>query len=255
MKRKEIIYIVLTIVILGVATVSLKNQLNYVQAETVQYTYDSLGRVKTAVYSDGTRMTYVYDNNGNMEEVLEDKIELPDDTQDSTTQESSSDANNNSDAGNNVTDSENGTSNIIQKPTIDFSYVNDELPSLRFNALDLSKRDVYAYNQFKKRKPVIKSLKVVKKNNAFYLKVQVRRLSNLTLYPETNYQIKYATNKRFKKAETLMVKRNMKKTLTAKTWKVKKNKTYYVKVRAYMKTKKGKKIYTKYSKVKKITVK
>lgn len=46
-----------------------KNEMNcrYANAsERVQYTYDKLGRVKTATYSDGSQMIYDYDKNGNI---------------------------------------------------------------------------------------------------------------------------------------------------------------------------------------------
>lgn len=301
MKRQQIRYILLSIVLLvGIITIYERN-MSCVYADTIQYTYDSLGRVKTAVYSNGTKMTYIYDKNGNIEKILEDKIEVPGEPQDGTIEDGKvdveDDVNNNEpeedigsdenennvdsdgDVGSNEnesnadsddvvssqgdesnTDSDNGTirdhntDNNTQKPNLDFVQINGEIPSLRFLLSDISKRDVYAYNQFKKKKPVVKSLKIVKKNSAFHLKIQVRRLKNLTLYPETGYQIKYATNNQFKKASTITVKRNNKKTLTAKTWKVKKKKTYYVKVRAYLKTRKGKNIYTKFSKVNKIMV-
>lgn len=65
----------------------------------------------------------------------------------------------------------------------------------------------------------------------------------------SGYQIKYASNKNFKKAKT----RNTRKTIyTIKSLKSKKK--CYVKVRAY-KVVKGKKIYGSYSKVLKVTVK
>ena len=63
------------------------------------------------------------------------------------------------------------------------------------------------------------------------------------------YEIRYATNKKFKKASKVNVKKNnkTKKVLT----KIKSNKVYYIKVRAYVIVK-GKKVYGKYSKVRKI---
>lgn len=65
----------------------------------------------------------------------------------------------------------------------------------------------------------------------------------------SGYQIKYASNKNFKKAKT----RNTRKTIyTIKSLRSKKK--CYVKVRAY-KVIKGKKIYGSYSKVLKVTVK
>ena len=63
------------------------------------------------------------------------------------------------------------------------------------------------------------------------------------------YEISYATNKKFKKASKVNVKKNnkTKKVLT----KIKSNKVYYIKVRAYVIVN-GKKVYGKYSKVRKI---
>ena len=63
------------------------------------------------------------------------------------------------------------------------------------------------------------------------------------------YEISYATNKKFKKASKVNVKKNNKnkKVLT----KIKSNKVYYIKVRAYVIVN-GKKVYGKYSKVRKI---
>ena len=65
------------------------------------------------------------------------------------------------------------------------------------------------------------------------------------------YQITYATNATFKKN-----KKNVNMTSTSKTIKnLKKGTTYYVKVRAYAKDSKGKKVYGAYSKVKKVKIK
>lgn len=65
------------------------------------------------------------------------------------------------------------------------------------------------------------------------------------------YQITYATDSKFKKN-----KKNVNMTSTSKTInKLKKGTTYYVKVRAYAKDSKGKKVYGSYSKVKKVKIK
>lgn len=65
------------------------------------------------------------------------------------------------------------------------------------------------------------------------------------------YQMTYATNKAFTKG-----KKNVEMTSTSKTIsKLKKGTTYYVKVRAYTKDSKGKKVYGSYSGVKKVKIK
>ncbi len=69
----------------------------------------------------------------------------------------------------------------------------------------------------------------------------------------TGYQVQYATNKKFtKNKKTVTVK--SKKTTSKTVKNLKSNKTYYVRVRTY-KTVDGKKIYSKWSTVKKVTVK
>lgn len=65
------------------------------------------------------------------------------------------------------------------------------------------------------------------------------------------YQIAYSTSSGFKKAATKAIN-TAKKSYTIK--KLKKGKTYYIKVRAYVKDSAGKKVYGKYSKVKKIKI-
>ena len=64
------------------------------------------------------------------------------------------------------------------------------------------------------------------------------------------YQVIYANNSKFKKATK---KTTIKTTLTMK--KLKKGKTYYVKVRAYNLDSAGNKVYGKYSEVRKVTMK
>lgn len=68
----------------------------------------------------------------------------------------------------------------------------------------------------------------------------------------SGYQITFAANKKFKKAQSLTVSKNKTTQLTIK--KLSAKKTYYVKVRAFKKSG-NKKIYGKYSTVKKVKVK
>ena len=62
------------------------------------------------------------------------------------------------------------------------------------------------------------------------------------------YQIEYSTNRKFKNSKTIQMKKT-----TATVKKLKKNKKYYVRVRGY-KHNDGEKVYGKWSKVKKITL-
>ena len=65
------------------------------------------------------------------------------------------------------------------------------------------------------------------------------------------YQITYATNSKFTKGKKNVDMKSTSKTIT----KLKKGNTYYVKVRAYKKDSAGKKVYGKYSSVKKVKIK
>ena len=64
------------------------------------------------------------------------------------------------------------------------------------------------------------------------------------------YQITYATNSKFTKGKKVVNTTKRTKTIQ----KLKKGKTYYVRVRAYKKDSTGRKVYGKYSKVKKIKI-
>lgn len=68
----------------------------------------------------------------------------------------------------------------------------------------------------------------------------------------SGYQIKYANNKKMKKAKTITVSKN--KTVSKKITKLKSKKYYYVKVRSY-KTVDGKKVYSSWSKAYKVKTK
>ncbi len=68
----------------------------------------------------------------------------------------------------------------------------------------------------------------------------------------SGYQIQYGTNKKFKKAKTVTVKKG--KTTSKKISKLKKGEKYYFRIRAY-KTQNGKKVYGAWSSAKNIKVK
>lgn len=238
MKSRKAVCVIITLLMGGIFALHMNSDIGTVRAEQAQYTYDSLGRVKTVTYQDGTKMTYVYDNNGNINAIKKENLMTETDTSEQTTTEKV------------ATEKSETLALIAELDRID----NPNIEKLDYLAEKSLNVEIQGYNQFKKKKPVIRSLKTVTKNGKLYLKIKIKRLQLKSGYKEQGYEIKYATNKKFKSAKTEKVTRNQKKNLTTKTWKVKKNKTYYVKVRAYMKTKKGKKIYSKYSVVKSITV-
>lgn len=93
----------------------------------------------------------------------------------------------------------------------------------------------------KVKKPVIQKLTNIKGKKA---KVTLKNISGVT-----GYQIKYSVYKNFKKSTTKTTKK-----LTYTMKKLVKNKKYYVKARAYQTVDK-KRYYSKWSKVKKITIK
>ena len=69
----------------------------------------------------------------------------------------------------------------------------------------------------------------------------------------SGYQIIYANNKKFKNSKNINISKN--KTVTRKITKLKAGKKYFVKVRAYYKTKNGNKYYGKPSVVKSVSIK
>lgn len=222
-----------------------KNNLNqvYAQNSSVRYSYDSLGRVSSATYPDGTVIIYEYDKNGNLLSCEE-----------KTTSESSATESENKD------DDSNNTDNSRQDS---YEKFKEKIKTGGYHTLDnqivyIDKKyitlDTMQYNHFKKRKPVMKSLKVITSKNKYYLKIQIREIKGLKGFSETGYQIQYATNSKFKKTKSIHVGKKKKSSLTDKKWKVSKGKTYYVRVRAYAKTKTGRRIYSKYCKTKKIKI-
>lgn len=105
-----------------------------------------------------------------------------------------------------------------------------------------------AASKSKSKKPKKTSISKIKAQKKGF-KVTWKKVSNAK-----GYQVKYSTSKKFTKktSKTATVK---KATTTSKTVKdLKKKKTYYVKVRSY-KTVNGKKVYSDWSKVKKVKTK
>ena len=105
-------------------------------------------------------------------------------------------------------------------------------------------------NAFKRSCPTIKSLKLTKSKSDYFINIKINKMVKGSNFSYVGYQIRYSDNSKFKKSKTLSVKQSSKSKLTDKRWKVAKNKTYYVKVRAFVENKAGRKVYSKYSKVK-----
>lgn len=98
------------------------------------------------------------------------------------------------------------------------------------------------------KKVTVKTASIQKLTNAAGKKmtVKIKKCSGAE-----GYQIVYATNSKFTKGKKTVNVTKTSKDIT----KLKKGKTYYVKVRAYKKDSTGKKVYGKYSKVKKVRIK
>lgn len=96
--------------------------------------------------------------------------------------------------------------------------------------------------KIKKKRGTIKSLKNIKGKKVV---LKLKKVSGAT-----GYEVRYSTNKKFKKSVKKVKTTSLKVTLK----KLKKGKKYYVKVRPYYKDSNGKYTYGKYSSVKKITI-
>ena len=101
-----------------------------------------------------------------------------------------------------------------------------------------------ASQKIKAAKPVIKSVTNKKKKK---IKIVLKK----KVAGADGYEVKYSTNKKFKKSVKTVRFTGKSKTIS----KLKKNKTYYVKVRAYKKGANGTRVYSKYSDVTKVKIK
>ena len=109
-------------------------------------------------------------------------------------------------------------------------------------------------NAFKRSMPIIKSLKNISKKGVKYLSIKITKIKKKDEIKTIGFEIRYSKKKNFKGYKKLTVNQSDRKKYVTKKFKVSKNKTYYVKARAFAKTKSGKKIYSKFSKIKKIKV-
>lgn len=308
--------------------------------ESVEYTYDTLGRIETVKYSDGTVMKYEYDANGNItsiydctkkeEEISEEKttqmqensstqsineeqstekqsndIErttqlegstLPNEDDERLSETTTQVENNTVEVGSTEITTENverttenterttenverttqaientshksETTNNGEKSTQigrDENHSQITKPSVSTQSNSSSKiekvqkyteSDLKNYNKFKKKQPKIKNVKSVKKGKKYSVLIKIKQVNSRKKYGEIGYQIVYSTNKKFKKYKKVTVNRAKSGKYTSKKISINYKKEYFVKVRAYMNTKGGNRIYTKYSKVKTVKVK
>lgn len=213
-----------------------KMQHVYAKEGSIQYSYDLSGRLVSAQYPDGIRITYVYDEAGN----LKSTVVQEDETEEENT-------------GNGNLEEEKTEDDEIKKENLDHEkIILRGRGYIKLERLHLQGSSIHSeqYDSFQKQRPVIKSLKTEKGKP--YLKIQIRKLRHKELYSGEGYQIQYARTADFKHAKMVTARRKKNEAVINKKWKVKKGKIYYVKVRAFFRTKTGKYIYSQYSKVKKI---
>ena len=108
-----------------------------------------------------------------------------------------------------------------------------------------AKSDYILYAKWTKVKVAKASLTSAKNSKSKQILLKYKKVSGAK-----GYEISYSTDKKFKKAVT---KKNTAKTSYTIS-KLKKGKTYYVRIRAYKMDSTGKKVYGKYSSVKKVKV-
>lgn len=106
-------------------------------------------------------------------------------------------------------------------------------------------KNITVYAKWAKVKVSKATIKSAKNTSSKKVKLTLKKVSGAK-----GYEIRYSTNKKFKKSVKKVTSTKTTKTIT----KLKKGKTYYIKVRAYKLDSAGKKVYGKYSKVKKVTV-
>ena len=261
--------------------------------KTVNYSYDYLGRIIKTEYDDGTVISYTYDKNGNIKSVevepSETNIEnnpdpesrseastqgenttydeattqVEDTTEESTSTENESKSETQNDR---ITKEETGTEakTEIHKETELITETdshsetdeekNTENEPATYIVPIYTTDELATMNAFKRSKPIIRSLKKSSKKEKRYITVRIGRIKENNTLKSICFQIKYSKNKNFKRNKTVTVNQSNNKNVTSKRFEASKNKTYYVKVRAYVKNKAGKKIYSKYSKIKKISL-
>lgn len=109
-----------------------------------------------------------------------------------------------------------------------------------------NKKNITVYARWSKVTVKTAAIKTAKNSSSKKIKLTLKKVSGAK-----GYQVKYSTSKKFSKSSS----KTTTTTKTSKTLtKLTKNKTYYVKVRAYKLDSAGKKVYGKWSKVKTVKV-
>ena len=273
---------------MGIFAIAMQGGGLYVRAnESVKYQYDALGRVVSVYYSNGAEYEYKYDKNGNIVSVKKVKgktTEKPDTTEELGKEETTKEPNTEKttettnepdtekktettkepDMGK-TTETTKATETSTTEKTISAATegeVEGPVSTTEAGTGEIQPEETSTWNQkelrqinrFQRKRPVIKSLSAHKKDEKVYMNIQIRQMLPLQEEGENGYQIRYAKNDRFKHYKNITVKRKVKGKITKRSWRIQKNKTYYVKVRAYRTLRTGKTIYSKYSKVRKIRI-
>ena len=208
----------------------------YAKDIETKYQYDAVGRLIQVTYPDGSEIHYRYDNNGNIIET--EKIV--------TTYNSEQEKND---------EKEDEKEEISERIFRMMGFRQIDLSTVSLNIGDLhdTAQDKKFYKIFQKKRPVVKSIKNKQDKKRNYLYIKIKKIAGIKPYKELGYEVYYATNKKFKKAKKVTIEKGG--SITNGKIKVAKKKQYWVKVRAYIKNKEGKTIYSKYSKVKKVNTK
>ena len=273
---------------MGIFAIAMQGGELYVRAnESVKYQYDALGRVVSVYYSNGAEYEYKYDKNGNIVSVKKVKgktTEKPDTTEELGKEETTKEPNTEKttettnepdtekktettkepDMGKTTETTKATETSTTEKTTSAATEGGVEGPVSTTEAgtgeiqteetSTWNQKELRQINRFRRKRPLIKSLSAHKKDEKVYMNIQIRQMLPLQEEGENGYQIRYAKNGRFKHYKNITVKRKVKGTITKRNWRIQKNKTYYVKVRAYRTLRTGKTIYSKYSKVRKIRI-
>ena len=140
-----------------------------------------------------------------------------------------------------------GTARVIIRPLGDYEICGEKV--IEFNIVKVKNADgKIVYKTVVVKAPKQAKIKTVKNNKKKALTVKWKKVKGAK-----GYEVRIARNKKFTKGKKVKTIKNAKKaSLTFK--KLKKNKTYFVKVRAYTLDPNGNKVYGDWSKVKKVKI-